>query len=196
MRLRPLSMAFVAALMVLSLSAPLVAAQSVEVSAEGNTTNSTENATTATPAAQEPTYAGRVDNVVRVRSFSWSDGQMRVTLESDVPTLVVLSGLSTAQAGGEGVNDIPQKRVTVSPGVTTLTVDAADHGGSATVTVATSRNAVLLNSRTGSAWFYGSPDWSTVQAVGALAALIGGAAPALVAYRRKRSEQGEVRRLR
>lgn len=183
-------------LLLLAMTAPVVA-QEAPTGTEVQTVMDESNATETETAASEPvTYRGSVDETLRIRSVSYSDGVMTVTVEADVPKLVVLSAWSSAAAGGEGVHDVPQSRTSVSPGVTRLSVDAQPSRGMVQISVATNRGAVLISQRTSSSWFQGTPDWSTVQGVAGVSALIGALTPAVIAYRRKRSEQGQIRRVR
>lgn len=181
----------------LALSGALVGPAAAQSTGDGNSTSANETSQDAAEELTEETgYVGSISPTLRVVSYDYSGGVMEIVLESDVPNRVVLASISTGQAGGEGVTEYPVKAVNVPPGRTTVSIEAADSGGYARVSVASGTDAAMVAERTGSAWFYGTPDWGDVQAVGAVAALIGAILPAGLVWRRKRTEESEVRRVK
>lgn len=183
------------ACVLLALSGALVAPVAAQESDGSGSTSVNETAQAAAQAASEETeYAGSISPTLRVVSYSYSDGTMSITLESDVPNRVVLSGVSTGQAGGEGVTNYPVRAQNIPPGRTTLKIAAADAGGHARVSVASGTNAAMVAERTGTALFYGTPNWSQLGMVSGFAAVVGAVLPAGLVWRRKRKEEQEVRR--
>jgi hypothetical protein len=78
-----------------------------------------------------------------VTDYEFRDGQMRVQLEADLPTLVTISGV-LGQVTEAGAREIPQKQLMIRD-TTTVSMDVEQYRGGAAVSVATNNGAVYLS---------------------------------------------------
>jgi hypothetical protein len=128
-------------LLVVGLLATPVAAQETTSTPATSSTNQTS-----TPEPAKPTYAGEIDPATRIVDYRIEGGTLTLTLESDIPQIVVLTDSYAPLDEGAGVSNIPQKRTTIPKGRSEVTISAESYQGEIGVAVATTRGAVFISS--------------------------------------------------
>ena len=123
------------------LAAPAAAQETTSTPAPSST-----NQTTSTPEPAKPTYAGEIDPATRIVDYTITDGTLTLTLESDVPQIIILTDSYAPLDEGAGVSNIPQKRTTIPRGRSEVTISAESYQGEIGVAVATTRGAVFISS--------------------------------------------------
>lgn len=103
-----------------------------------NTTNTTGDGNGSASAVIQ------VGSVVTVTDYEYSDGEFEVTLRSEIPSLVTISDV-LGPVQDAGATAIPQKRVTVGQGETTVSMEVGTYRGSAAISIATSDGAIYLS---------------------------------------------------
>ena len=117
------------------LSLLLVATATAPVAAQ-SAGNSTE--------VDPPTYAGSIDQSTRIVDYQYQDGVFTVWIESDIPTVLVVSD-ALGPLSDSGVTKIPQKRTSIPGGRSKITMPVESFRGEAGISVATSDGAAYIS---------------------------------------------------
>ena len=116
--------------------------------------STTAPTTTAAPATGDDAtqLAAQIDPVTTIRNIDYNaDTQtFKLTIHAEIPTRIVISDNLAAMKANRGVTgmstaQIPQKRLTLDVGTTTVTMQAAEWRGKTAITVATTRGAISIN---------------------------------------------------
>ncbi|ELY92876.1 hypothetical protein, partial [Natrialba taiwanensis] len=157
------------------------------------TVAATNETATATPSTPESTQTIELSPTTRIKSWSFSNGTFSLVVEADTPTRIAITDAGTlsrilSEGDGSAAGKARVRRMTLTPGETTVNFRAEDFNGASAITVTSSNADGIVAIRSDAVRAAKPPvEWGTVQSlIGATAvASVGGT---YVWVKRKREE--------
>ncbi|WP_424007669.1 hypothetical protein [Haloferax denitrificans] len=162
--------------------------------------SSTNETATATPSTPESTQTIELSPTTRIKSWSFSNGTFSLVVEAELPTRIAITDAGTlsrilSEGDGSAAGKARVRRMTLTPGETTVKFRAEDFNGASAITVSSSNADGIVAIRS-DAIETGNPpvEYGTVQTLLASTAVAAAGGTFLWVRKKRNEKQLEVER--